>query len=219
MYLVLVRRPKGLKHTRMEPMSEALTKVEAGTLQAYEKAIERGLASFVEVGRALTQIRDSRLYRATHATFEDYCQERWQMSRQRAHQVIEASGVAERVKKNLTTDLPPIARASHAELLAELPAEEQAEAWQEAVESAEGERVTADHVEDVVDRRTGRAKPVAPPKPNVSPLWDEVGRCIDRALEIYKRHAQEGDDTDRVIHLLEEAEEAHRYYVREVETP
>ena len=36
-----------------------------------------------------------RLYRDTHPTFEDYCRERWGMSRRYANRQIEAAGVAE----------------------------------------------------------------------------------------------------------------------------
>ena len=39
--------------------------------------IERGLETLVEVGNGLMQIRDGRLYQETHATFEEYCKERW----------------------------------------------------------------------------------------------------------------------------------------------
>ena len=42
-------------------------------LAELELVIERGLKTFVEVGAALLGIRDGRLYRETHATFEDYC--------------------------------------------------------------------------------------------------------------------------------------------------
>jgi hypothetical protein len=31
-------------------------------------------------GTALLEVRDRRLYRETHATFEDYCRERWRFS-------------------------------------------------------------------------------------------------------------------------------------------
>ncbi len=37
------------------------------------------------------EIRDKRLYRQTHSTFEAYCRERWGWSRQRAYQQIEAA--------------------------------------------------------------------------------------------------------------------------------
>ena len=58
-----------------------------------EEVIDKGLRTFVEVGTALLTIRDRRLYRAQHGTFEDYCQGRWGMSRPRAYQMIDAATV------------------------------------------------------------------------------------------------------------------------------
>jgi hypothetical protein len=48
----------------------------------------------VEVGNALREIRDSRLYRATHGTFEAYCRERWGISRPHAYRLISSAEVA-----------------------------------------------------------------------------------------------------------------------------
>ena len=51
-------------------------------------------------------IRDQRLYRETHGTFEDYCRERWGMSRFYAHRLIEASEVAALLPMgNITNEL------------------------------------------------------------------------------------------------------------------
>jgi hypothetical protein len=78
--------------------------------------------------------------------------------------------------------------------------------------------VDVDASEDEADEPEPR-KPAAAPKPNISPIWKQAGDAIEKALNIYRDHAQDGDDTDRVIQLLTDAEQAHRYYVREVETP
>lgn len=59
-----------------------------------EGVIERGLTTFVEVGAALMEIRDSRLYRETHGTFEAYCRERWGWDRTYAHRTIQAAEVS-----------------------------------------------------------------------------------------------------------------------------
>ena len=66
----------------------------ASTLEQLERVIEGGLQTFVEVGLALLDIRDRRLYRLGHATFEDYCQKRWDFTYQRANQLIDAAKVA-----------------------------------------------------------------------------------------------------------------------------
>lgn len=72
-----------------------LSKVEQRNLNRLEKAIAGGLQTFREVGAALLEIRDSRLYRETHATFEAYCSERWAMPRSRAYQLIESAKVVD----------------------------------------------------------------------------------------------------------------------------
>lgn len=123
------------------------------TLPACEAVIERGLHTFVEVGNALMSIRDRRLYKESgFKSFEIYCRERWGMSRPRAHQLV---GAAE-VMTNLSTivDRTP-ATESQARPLTKLPLEQQAEAWQEAIDTAPGGKVTAKHVAEVVDRRRG----------------------------------------------------------------
>jgi hypothetical protein len=71
-----------------------LTPVETDRLYELERVVARGLQTFVEVGQALAAIRDQRLYRAGHATFEDYCRERWGFGRTRAHRLIEAADLA-----------------------------------------------------------------------------------------------------------------------------
>jgi hypothetical protein len=77
-----------------EIATKKLTKPEAARLATCEKAIERGINTFVEVGQALTEIRDAKLYRASHKTFEAYCKDRWEISRPRAYELIDHAKVA-----------------------------------------------------------------------------------------------------------------------------
>ena len=69
--------------------------VVARSLDECEQVIERGLTTFVEVGQALMEIRDGRLYRATHSDFDTYCRERWGWNVRYANRVIGAAEVAE----------------------------------------------------------------------------------------------------------------------------
>jgi hypothetical protein len=70
---------------------------EASQLAPCETVIERGIQTFYEVGTALLEIRDGRLYRATHGTCEEYCRERWSMNRRYANRLIEASRFIEQL--------------------------------------------------------------------------------------------------------------------------
>jgi hypothetical protein len=68
---------------------------EAEWLKDCEYDIENGLVVFLKVGQRLMEIRANRLYRATHATFEDYCLERWNISRPRVYQLMAAAETSE----------------------------------------------------------------------------------------------------------------------------
>lgn len=56
-----------------------------------ERTIGKTQGSFIACGNALAEIRDSKLYRSTHKTFEAYCSDVWGWSRQRAYQLIDAA--------------------------------------------------------------------------------------------------------------------------------
>lgn len=135
-------------------------------LTELEIVIEHGLQTFVDVGTALMEIRDSRLYRETHGTFEEYCRERWGLSRPRAYQLIEAAEVA----GNLSTIVDKLpSTESQTRPLASLPADTQREVWQRAVETAPNGKVTARHVEQTVVEYKQTAVAVAVPvRPHVA---------------------------------------------------
>jgi hypothetical protein len=124
-------------------MDELLSLTEHNRLAELEQTIEAGLQTFVEVGLALREVRDSRLYRVTHGRFEDYCKERWQIERRRAYQLIDAAGVAENVNPGSQIG------EKHIRPLTSLPPEVQREVWQKSVETAPNGKVTAAHVEKV----------------------------------------------------------------------
>jgi hypothetical protein len=75
-------------------MSEALTIQESSRLKQLEKVIKTGEKTFIEVGEALTEIRDSKLYRAEHGTFEKYCERTWGWSRKNSYAIMNAAPVA-----------------------------------------------------------------------------------------------------------------------------
>ena len=81
--------------TRPEPITiEVLSHAEEVRLDALETTIDRNLTAFIAVGEALYEIRESRLYRADHATFDEYLESRWDITRQRAAQLVAGAQVA-----------------------------------------------------------------------------------------------------------------------------
>jgi hypothetical protein len=117
-------------------VSLRLTKPQARALAECETLIERGLTTFNEVGQALLRIRDERLYRASHKTFEEYCRERWNWSRRHANRQIEAAGVVQ----NLGPRGPNVNEITEkqARQLAPLLPYEQREVARRAMESFNG---------------------------------------------------------------------------------
>lgn len=113
------------------------------THEQLEAIVERGLATFVEVGQALAEIRDRRTYRETHGDFDSYCRERWGFSRRRADQQIEAARTV--ASLGTTVPTPPPANEAQARELARVPEPERPVVWQKATERAAGEdrQVTA----------------------------------------------------------------------------
>jgi hypothetical protein len=88
---------------------------EAKRLSDLEAIVERGLQSFVAVGCALGEIQKGRLYRATHSTFERYCQARFNFTARRGRQLIAAAQVTAECGTRV-----PIATERHARVLAPL---------------------------------------------------------------------------------------------------
>ncbi|BBD63313.1 hypothetical protein NIES2109_61630 (plasmid) [Nostoc sp. HK-01] len=130
-----------------------LTEQEQSDRLHLERKVER---AFFEAGKALAELRDRRLYRSTHRTFEEYCRDRFGHSRQQSNYLIAAAGVYE----NLTTNGCQILPTSEREVrpLVPLTVEEQLTCWQSAVKEAGGKVPTGRIVKDVVQKIMERTK-------------------------------------------------------------
>jgi len=130
-------------------LEDPLTDDEQAELATCTEIIQKGLKTFVEVGLALLTVRGNRWHkrRYGYTTFEEYCQARWGLSRRRAYQLMDAAIVVENVKN---FSHPP-AIESHAAPLASLTPDQQQTVWRVVVETAPDGRVTAAHVQSVVE--------------------------------------------------------------------
>lgn len=126
-----------------------LTIEENDSLLQCENIIDAGLKTFVDVGNALAKIRGGKLYRLSHGTFEDYCQDRWGIARRSAYQMIAASVTVENVRNCAQTPTTE-SQARPLTPFNDKP-ELQNEIWEKAVETAPNGKITAKHVESVVN--------------------------------------------------------------------
>ena len=101
------------------------TALQVATLQELGVRIKAGLATFIDVGLCLLEIRDRRLYKDKGYTrFEDYCREQWGFSRVRAHQFIEGAEVSSLL--TIVNTEPPATESQARELAPLVKADEQA---------------------------------------------------------------------------------------------
>ena len=136
-------------------MTLDLTGHEQRLLRSCEEIIKEGLETFYVVGRALMTIRDQKLYRAEYSAFEDYCRERWDMSRRHAYRYIAAT----RVFDHITPSSVMPTRESQIRPLLKLPEDRWQKAWEEAIAYAGSGRVAARHVEAIVSGTPPASRP------------------------------------------------------------
>ena len=117
---------------------DAMTGEILPSLAECEETIARGVRGYVEAGEALRTIRDARLYRETHGTFEDYCRERWGWNRNRADQLITSAAASLQLEGS---GAPAPANEAQARELVGLPAEDAAHIMRTAAET--GQTITA----------------------------------------------------------------------------
>jgi hypothetical protein len=141
-----------------------LDAADASELARCEGIIRRGLAAFYPDGTVLQRIRDGRLYRASYRTFEEYCIERWKLSKTHVFRLIQDAMTAQALVRG-TQEL-------QFRWLASLSAEDQRTIWGDPVEQSGNQQPTAERIETlktITDmrnakqaagrRRTRRQKP------------------------------------------------------------
>lgn len=143
-----------------------LTADECDDLRDAEAVIRRGMETFVEVGTALAAIRDRRLYRQTHTTFEAYCSQQWSLSRPHTYRMIEAAEIATALSPMGDTPVPTNERQARA--LVGLPPEQAAQVMR-AADLQTGGKVTAKAITEVRESRT----PVRTPQPETVRTVDD----------------------------------------------
>ena len=170
---------------------------EASRLVELEKTISRGKKTFVEVGLALTEIRDLRLYKHEYSSFEVYCREKWGWTKQHAYRLIEAAPVA---KSNVLVATEGAARA-----LTKVPAEQRAEVVQAITDA--GKPVTAAAIKQHLPPPPMQPKAAAPLPPPPAEVLDGTGWPVPTQLiPLWKRM----DEVQEMLTILSRVKGALR---------
>ncbi len=133
---------------------EELTPDEERERHRLELKVER---AFFEAGAALRQLRDKRLYRSSHKTFEAYCRDRFNYSRDAADLKIAAAKVYENLQQFLPTNgrqipMPTNERQLRDLAKANLDPKTQAFVWLEGVDSAGNKLPSGRIIKGIVER-------------------------------------------------------------------
>lgn len=144
-------------------------------LAQLEALIARSQEHFCKTGRALKEIRDSRLYRqALFDTFEAYTRARWDMGRSQAYRLIKSYEVIHNLSP--IGDILP-ANESQARPLAHLEPSEQRRTWKEFIKS--GIELTALNIKRFIDAQ----EPVNAPPDLTGRITDEYMAAVKFMLE------------------------------------
>jgi hypothetical protein len=191
---------------------------EAARLAELEKTIARGKKTFVEVGLALAEIRDLRLYKREYSSFREYCQKKWGWNKSYAYYMIDSAEVVKALPEKVSTMVDTERQVRE---LAKVEPGQRAGVVQAIVD--QGKAVTAAAIKGHLpppptvrrgaDGRNGRdGTPVLPPPPSqvldatgwpiptqLIPLWqraDEVQEMLTALSNIRGslRQAQDRDD-------------------------
>ena len=122
----------------MRNHTDVMSIAESKRLAELEKLIARGKQTFVEVGLALAEIRDLRLYKREYSSFREYCQAKWGWNRTYAHYMIEGAEVVKSLPEKVFTIVNTEAAARE---LGKAPVEQRAAILEAVV--ADGTPVTA----------------------------------------------------------------------------
>ncbi|MCX6916906.1 MAG: hypothetical protein NT167_28365, partial [Verrucomicrobia bacterium] len=162
---------------------------ESRRLAELEKMIAKGKQTFVEVGLALAEIRDLRLYKREYGSFSEYCREKWGWNKSYAYYMIHSAEVVKALPEKVSTivDSEGVARE-----LAKVEPEQRAGIVQAVVD--EGKPVTAAAIKRHLPpppmrrRAPGGTNGAVPPPPGqvldatgwpiptqLIPLWQRAG--------------------------------------------
>jgi hypothetical protein len=174
-------------------------------LKRLEETIEQGLTTFVEVGSAIREIRDEKLYRDEYDTFEDYCRERWGWSKTHAYRHIEAANTLEVMSPIGDTPKNEAQTRELAPLAKEDP-EAAKELWDELV-AEYGEKLTAKKIKQAVAARMKRERELDQLPAEVAALIKEIDPAdcdlptSTRQLEALAQIKNKGDQLE-VVHRV-----------------
>lgn len=114
---------------------ELLNIQEQERLKNCELVIQTGLDTFYQVGQALLEIQENKLYRQEFNTFDEYLQGRWNFGRTQAYNFINSAKVISNLKMSTIVDIPT--NENQTRYLAQLEPDLQGYVWSNIINTFE----------------------------------------------------------------------------------
>ena len=183
-----------------------LTEEQEFLLKKCENIIRIGLGTFVEVGLALKEIQDQRLYRRTDKTFEEYLQRAVGLSRPYAYNLIESAKLMRELRHNsgLDRSLLPKNEAQARELIRIEPSK-RLEVWKKVVDASGQQPLTAKLIREIArESRDAQESPDSKSK-EASRLSPEAGLALGKVKRLRELFANTkvAEDALQLIEKLE----------------
>ncbi|MEA5405611.1 hypothetical protein VB776_21920 [Arcicella sp. DC2W] len=168
----------------------ALNTIELDRLSLCESVIEKGLNTFIEVGNALFEIRNNKLYRDKFTTFESYCRDRWNLKRQRAYELMDAAAVvntlseiSDKNEQDSQVSIIVPTKESHAAALSKVPEEFRSQVWEKALEKnqSSGKVITARMIDNIAKELGNIAIEVSPDVEERNSLVKQMREKVKKA--------------------------------------
>lgn len=143
--------------------------------------------AFYLAGQALKLLRDKRLYRETHPSFEAYVRDRFDFSRAAAYYLISASKVVDNLKcqqfvdTNQCINILPT-KESQCRPLAKLPPEQQRQVWNNALRKSQGRVPSARLVKEAI-KQINSVDSIDESNKNVEATFQEVNYTAGMGVE------------------------------------
>ena len=190
------------KHDEWRVVGNVVQRLELSPLSASETKERDELENTVQqafyvAGQSLKILRDKKLYRETHATFELYVKQRFDFTRATAYYLISASEVVDNLKCQPLVDILPTNERQCREI-AKLPPDIQTQAWLTSVDKASGKVPPARIIKEVVNKIRGEPKMINPKHKKDGPvLVPGIGIEYIARKRSFPVVAEGGDDLSR----------------------
>jgi hypothetical protein len=181
-----------------------LSEAEKKKLQSCEKKIASSSECFVEVGESLQAIRDQKLYRESHNTFESYCEQVWGFGRSYAYRQIKAAKIVADLLAENGKETPLPTTEGQARELGRLTKSQRVEAMLNAKALCGDFRMTSAQVQQAVN---ALKKPKAPTAPKATKIKATLSTPVILTLVAQaKQRINEGADTADIVEILTKIE-------------